>query len=185
MSADNTADNTADNVERRFPRRFLMAASAAVAAVGITEAITPAASAAPASTTWKLGGTSGVATDGSNFIGPTNVAPLIFKTKGIPTSGVSERMRLTASALLGLLARRTRHRHRHRHRETHELSAQLEDLRVRLDEQPSVECAVAVDTGSTRRVGRPHDSRLGPGQGQVFPAMVTSAPLRSLAEASR
>lgn len=95
-------DNPTDDVERRFPRRFLMAASAAVAATGITQAITPAASAASASTTWKLGGNSGVTTDGTNFIGPTNVAPLIFKTKPSSTTGLGERMRLTPGGLLGI-----------------------------------------------------------------------------------
>jgi hypothetical protein len=90
------------DVERRFPRRFLMAASAAVAATGVTQALTPAASAAPASTTWKLGGNSGVSTDGTNFIGATNVAPLIFKTKPSSTSSLGERMRLTPGGLLGI-----------------------------------------------------------------------------------
>jgi len=97
-----SGDNPIDDVERRFPRRFLMAASAAVAATGVTQAITPAASAASGSTAWKLGGNSGVTTTGSNFIGPTNVAPLIFKTKPSNTEGVGERMRLTPAGLLGI-----------------------------------------------------------------------------------
>ena len=66
--------------ERRFPRRFLIAASGAAVATGAVQAITSPASAADGATTWKLGGNAAVSGDGSNFLGPKNVAPLIFKT---------------------------------------------------------------------------------------------------------
>ncbi len=50
--------------------------------------------AASTTDTWKLGGNANV--DKTNFIGPTNSAPLIIKTAGI------ERMRVTASGNVGI-----------------------------------------------------------------------------------
>ena len=79
--------------ERRFPRRFLIAASGAAVATGAVQAITSPASAADGATTWKLGGNAAVSGDGSNFIGPLNAAPLIFKTR-LGTGVLTERMRI-------------------------------------------------------------------------------------------
>jgi hypothetical protein len=95
------ADN--DAIERRFPRRFLLAGSAAVAAMGLADAVSPDdASAAPASTAWKLGGNSGVTSTGSNFLGPKNPAPLIFKTRKSRSTALTERMRIGKAGLVGI-----------------------------------------------------------------------------------
>lgn len=51
---------------------------------------------------WLLGGTPAVAGNGTNFLGPLNVAPLIFKTRPNATTPVTERMRLTPAGLLGI-----------------------------------------------------------------------------------
>jgi hypothetical protein len=90
-----------DAIERRFPRRFLLAGTAAAAAVGLTEVASPDdASAASASTTWKLGGNRKVTS--KNFLGPTNPAALIFKTRTSKHTSVAERMRITAAGLVGI-----------------------------------------------------------------------------------
>ena len=88
--------------ERRLPRRFLLASGAA-AAVGVTDVLvsTPAEAAA-GTTAWLLGGNTGVNTDGSNFLGPTNVAPLVFKTKPSTTGALAERMRITPTGSIGV-----------------------------------------------------------------------------------
>jgi hypothetical protein len=65
------------------------------------EAVAPA-SAAPASATWKLGGNTDVSDDGSNFLGPRNVAPLIFKTKRTSATPLEERMRIAPSGRVGI-----------------------------------------------------------------------------------
>jgi hypothetical protein len=65
-------------VSRRWIARAVLlggGAAGVAAAVGSGEA-----QAAPVTDAWKLGGNSGVAKDGTNFLGPTNVAPLIIKT---------------------------------------------------------------------------------------------------------
>src|ERR1700712_4700640 len=90
------------DTERRFPRRFLLAATGTAAAAGITQAIASPAEAAPGTTGRPLGGNAGVATDGSNFLGPTNVAPLIFKTRLSASAAVLERMRIAPSGLVGI-----------------------------------------------------------------------------------
>jgi hypothetical protein len=90
-----------DAVERRFPRRFLLTGSAAVVAVGLVEAASSdQAAAASGSTAWKLGGNSGVTS--SNFLGPTNPAPLIFKTRNSTSSALTERMRVGQAGLVGI-----------------------------------------------------------------------------------
>lgn len=88
--------------QRRFPRRLLIGAATVVAAAGATQIHPEAAEAASGSTAWKLGGNSGVTTTGSNFIGPTNVAPLVFKTRSAKSKPMSERMRITPAGLLGV-----------------------------------------------------------------------------------
>jgi hypothetical protein len=92
----------AEDGERRFPRRLLLTASAAAAAVGVAEAVSSPASAASGATAWKLGGNSRVAANGSNFIGPTNAAPLIFKTRASHSKPLTERMRITPAGLIGI-----------------------------------------------------------------------------------
>lgn len=90
------------DVERRFPRRFLLAASGTVAAVGVTQAVTLRADGAAGTTSWKLGGNGNVSSDGTNFLGPTNVAPIIFKTKSNSAGTLTERMRITPSGAMGV-----------------------------------------------------------------------------------
>ncbi len=66
-------------VPPRFGRRAVVTGSGAVAVAGLAtlaEITVSPASAAPPNAAWKLGGNSGVNTDGSNFLGPNNVAPL-------------------------------------------------------------------------------------------------------------
>jgi len=65
------------------------------------QAVSPA-SAAPLTDPWMLGGNAGVTADGSNFLGPTNVAPLIFKTRFSTTSVTRERMRITPAGRVGI-----------------------------------------------------------------------------------
>ncbi len=87
-----------------LPRRALFTTAVAGAAgmVAATASTTPAA-AAPATTAWALGGNSGVTSDGSNFLGPTNAgAPLIFKTYSSTGSAVSERMRIASNGNVGI-----------------------------------------------------------------------------------
>ncbi|BAJ75641.1 queuine/archaeosine tRNA-ribosyltransferase [Microbacterium testaceum StLB037] len=87
-----------------LPRRalFTTAVAGAAGVVAATAASTPAA-AAPGTTAWALGGNSGVSSNGSNFLGPTNAgAPLIFKTYSSTSSAVSERMRVAANGNVGI-----------------------------------------------------------------------------------
>jgi hypothetical protein len=94
------SDDVVD-AERRFPRRLLLTGAASAAVVGMAEVFAPPASAA-AGTTWRLGGNSGVTSNGSNFLGPINVAPLLFKTRSSTSSPVTERLRITPGGLLGI-----------------------------------------------------------------------------------
>lgn len=94
--------NDSDDVERRFPRRFLLTASAAVAAMGVAEVVAPDADAAKASTAWKVGGNASVEANGKNFLGPTNLAPLVFKTRASHKTPVTERMRITPGGAVGV-----------------------------------------------------------------------------------
>jgi hypothetical protein len=82
-------------------RRRLLAlggtAAAGVAAVGTASS----ASAATAGTAWQCGGNTGITTDGSNYLGTKNSAPLIFKTT--PSGGApTERMRISALGRIGI-----------------------------------------------------------------------------------
>ena len=80
---------------RRFGRGVLLGAAGTAAAVA-----TPAtADAAPATAKWKLGGNGDVTT--ANFLGPTNPAPLIFKTAESVGSPV-ERARITSAGDVGV-----------------------------------------------------------------------------------
>ncbi len=77
--------------------------SGAAVTVAAAELLSPGrADAATAATPWKLGGNTGVTTDGTNFLGPTNVAPLIFKTKASSGSPLSEKMRIQAGGFVGI-----------------------------------------------------------------------------------
>jgi hypothetical protein len=58
----------------------------------------PAGAAAAA---WVVSGNA-VPTNGSQFLGTTNVAPLVFKTKASSGAGVTEKARLTPAGLLGV-----------------------------------------------------------------------------------
>ncbi len=89
-------DRTVDT-ERRFPRRFLIAVPATAAAATVaTVASGSAASAAPPGTAWTLGGTNNVTTNGTNWLGTRNAAPLIIKT------GAAERMRVQPGGRVGI-----------------------------------------------------------------------------------
>ncbi len=88
------------DADRRFPRRFLLAAPAAVAVGGVAGAA-PAV-AAPPGAAWKLGGNVNVSSDGDNFLGPTNGAPLIIKTTGVKPAAPVERMRVQGNGRVGI-----------------------------------------------------------------------------------
>ena len=79
-----------------------MSSGAAVTAVAAELLSGSRAEAAPVATSWKLGGNTGVTTDGTNFLGPANVAPLIFKTKASTGSPLSEKMRIQAGGFVGI-----------------------------------------------------------------------------------
>ena len=92
-----------EEVDRRFPRRFLLAAAGSTAVAGVAETVaSPAAHASVVGTAWKLGGNGGVTSDGTNFIGTTTVAPLIFKTKASATDDVTEKLRIQAGGFVGI-----------------------------------------------------------------------------------
>ena len=88
------------DLERRFPRRFLIGAPAV--AVAATVAGATGAEAAPPGTAWALGGNANVSTNGSNFLGPTSVSPLIFKTTANRRNPPRERMRIQPNGWIGI-----------------------------------------------------------------------------------
>ena len=57
--------------------------------------------AAPATDSWLAGGNTGINTDGSNYLGTRNVAPLVFKTAAVDATP-TERMRITPAGLVGI-----------------------------------------------------------------------------------
>ncbi len=87
----------------RLPRRFLLTAGAGAAAAAVTGVVAPSAAASTATTPWVCGGNSGITTDGTNFLGTKNAAPLIFKTTST-TAGATpaERMRITPTGPIGI-----------------------------------------------------------------------------------
>jgi hypothetical protein len=87
---------------RALPRRGLMALSGAAAVGGVALVFPSPAEAATGSTAWKLGGNSGVKSDGSNFLGTKNAAPLIFKTKSSGGHKPVERMRILPGGRIGI-----------------------------------------------------------------------------------
>ncbi len=83
---------------RRFGLRALLGIPAAV--IGF-DAFAQRADAAPTTSPWLLGGNS-ISTDGTNYLGTTNVAPIILKTKATSTATVTEKARLTAPGNFGV-----------------------------------------------------------------------------------
>jgi hypothetical protein len=91
------ADRSAVDAMRR---RWLLGGSLAALVAG-AELVARPAGAATGTTAWLLGGNTGVNTDGSNYLGTRNVAPLVFKTAA--TAGTPlERMRITPGGLIGV-----------------------------------------------------------------------------------
>jgi hypothetical protein len=88
--------------DHTLSRRFLLTATGAAAAVGLTQALPRSADAATGTTAWLLGGNAGVTSDGTNFIGPTNPAPIIFKTKASSTASLSEKVRIDKTGRVGV-----------------------------------------------------------------------------------
>ena len=85
-------------------RRAFVAGGGVAAVVGamtLAEAAVSPASAAPATATWKLGGNTGVNTDGTNFLGTKNVAPLVFKTAQTINTPI-ERMRIQVNGRVAI-----------------------------------------------------------------------------------
>ena len=83
---------------RGLVRAAMLGGPLALAAVA--GAASPAR-AAPATATWKLGGNTAVNTDGTNFLGTLNVAPLIFKTAQADGTPL-ERMRIDPLGRVGI-----------------------------------------------------------------------------------
>ncbi|WZH36417.1 MAG: hypothetical protein PIR02_16890 [Microbacterium enclense] len=98
-----TPDPSIDDTAGAVPRRLLFTTAAAGVATVVGVAAASPAAAAPGTTSWLLGGNTGVSTDGSNFLGPTNAgAPLIFKTRQSGQAAASERLRITATGSVGI-----------------------------------------------------------------------------------
>lgn len=99
--AESPADRTPPNHPTMGRRNmFVLGGGAAAGLAGVAATALPAG-AAPASTAWLCGGNRSISTNGSNFIGPKNAAPLIFKTTpkgGSPT----ERLRITPGGRVGI-----------------------------------------------------------------------------------
>jgi hypothetical protein len=87
-----------DLSRRLFGKRLLLAIPVTAAAVLAEHA--EDAHAAPTPTPWALIGNDNIATDGTNFLGTQNNAPLIFKTN--TKGGGGERMRITPDGNVGI-----------------------------------------------------------------------------------
>src|SRR6187200_37468 len=98
---DPTTDVPADGLSRRVlgKRMLLRAGGLALLMVGLKKEDVQAAT---ATTTWKLGGNTGVNTDGTNFLGTNNVAPLVLKTTQVAGGRPAERLRVTPNGLVGV-----------------------------------------------------------------------------------
>ena len=96
------AKHALDETERRFPRRFLLAVPGAAGVVGVSDAVSSRAAAAPVTSPWTLGGNAAVSTDGTNWIGTKNPAPLIVKTTATTGGTPVERMRVQANGRVGI-----------------------------------------------------------------------------------
>lgn len=106
MTPDQHALDLAARTEHR--RRLLLIGSGAVVAaglaapVGAAEAVETKPKKPRTKPSWRLAGTSGVAADGRHFVGPLNVAPLIFKTRATGTPRPVERMRIAPTGQVGV-----------------------------------------------------------------------------------
>jgi hypothetical protein len=88
----------------RMSRRWVLrrgfqaaAATAVIAAVGRQQDV----EAAPLTDDWHLGGNTAVSTDGTNYLGTRNVAPLVFKTAATANTPL-ERLRITPAGNVGI-----------------------------------------------------------------------------------
>jgi hypothetical protein len=84
---------------RGFGKRLLLGASALAVVLGVGKR--EEAQAASATTAWRMGGNADVNTDGSNFLGTLNIAPLIFKTAN-SAGNVIERVRILTNGNVGV-----------------------------------------------------------------------------------
>jgi hypothetical protein len=85
---------------RLFGKQLLLAIPVAAVAVLTEQTEDARAAPPPVPTPWVLTGNNNIATDGSNFLGTLNNAPLIFKTN--PTGAEGERMRITPDGNVGI-----------------------------------------------------------------------------------
>src|SRR3954463_14547275 len=93
--------DTTPSTQRDTSRRRLLLGGSLAAAVTGYELVARPAAAAPATQAWLMGGNTAVNTDGTNYLGPKNVAPLVFKTAATSGSPV-EQMRITPSGQVGI-----------------------------------------------------------------------------------
>jgi hypothetical protein len=84
---------------RGFGKHLILSASAlaVLLATGKRDEVL----AAPTTDPWRLGGNS-ISTNGTNFLGTTNVAPLIFKVTKTAGLAPTERMRITPGGTIGI-----------------------------------------------------------------------------------
>jgi len=101
-TSDTSAETPAPPDEIRLVRRRLLFLGGTVAAAGVAGvASAQSANAVSATTAWQAGGNANINSDGTNFLGPTNSVPLIFKTT--PSAGTpTERMRINATGRVGI-----------------------------------------------------------------------------------
>ncbi len=90
----------ASSDQRNRTRRLVLGGGLAAMATGV--GLFPSrASGAPGTDPWLLGGNTAVASNGSNYLGTHNVAPLIFKTAET-NNNPAERMRITPAGPIGV-----------------------------------------------------------------------------------
>ncbi len=103
MTASQGVDPAEHPTSRPNPdrtRRLLLGGGLAAMATGVSMVPSRAVAATP-TTAWVMGGNTGVNTDGTNYLGTRNVAPIVFKTaatNNVPT----ERMRITPAGRVGI-----------------------------------------------------------------------------------
>lgn len=83
---------------RDLGKRLLGASALAVLMAATTR---DEAQAAPVTDPWRLGGNA-ISSDGTNFLGTTSVAPLIFKTTAVAGGTPAERMRILSTGRIGI-----------------------------------------------------------------------------------
>jgi hypothetical protein len=94
------ASMVADLSRRLFSKRLLLAIPVVAAAALSEQSEDAQAAPPPTPLPWTLTGNDNVTSDGSNFLGTQNNAPLIFKTNS--TGGGGERMRITSDGNVGI-----------------------------------------------------------------------------------